>query len=330
MRKFLEPNGVFELKIPITWEYSLKNDKVHTFQDCEIWKSDTFQLSLIRLETPEQETNVSSLLMASTKINDKDIIYHVLPETHRNDFSTKKWIRKFERTIVFFTLTYTTESNPELESLTIQERVEIVKAVIQSFKLIEDKKRESHIKSFRFESFLQGVATTMYILNNSIENKAFIETICILANQIDALLRTGIILKSQLINRNNEIDTEWIYQGPDDRKKSEKDIYKKANELGIINTSELTQLYNLFEHRNRVIHRFIISEITYAEVEDIAYSYYQLQESIYKTIYDLESEQIKLGIGMTIQGTDEKNIPATEIIKGKLGNLKYFEKLTNN
>jgi len=45
----------------------------------------------------------------------------------------------------------------------------------------------------------------MVILNNAVEHKAFIEAACILATQVDAFLKIGIVLKSQLINRNNEI-----------------------------------------------------------------------------------------------------------------------------
>jgi hypothetical protein len=85
-------------------------------------------------------------------------------------------------------------------------------------------------------------------------------------------------------------------------------------------------LFKLYDDRNRVIHRFIISEITLAEVEEIAYQYYKQQEAINKIIFDLEAEQITLGIGMTttadkVQGEAEH----LDFIKGKIGKIDYFD-----
>lgn len=47
-------------------------------------------------------------------------------------------------------------------------------------------------------------------------------------------------------------------------------------------------LYELYEDRNRVTHRFSISEITLAEVERIAYDYYFLREEIKIIVDNLE------------------------------------------
>ncbi len=177
--------------------------------------------------------------------------------------------------------------------------------------------------------FLQGVGATSLILNRAVENKAFIEATCIIANQIDALLRIGIILKNQIVNSNREIQTEWIYQGLSDKKKSEKEIYKKSLDLGVIDPTFLNDLYTLYDDRNRVIHRFIISEITLAEVEEIAYKYHIKAEALNKTIYDIEAEQIKLNVGMTTIGNGKENVNHLDYIKGKIGKLNYFDDKDN-
>jgi hypothetical protein len=140
------------------------------------------------------------------------------------------------------------------------------------------------------------------------------------------LLRTGIILKKQILNHDSEIESEWIYQGISDKKKSEKEIYLKSKDLGIIDDCILTELMTLYEDRNRVVHRFIISEITLAEVEEIAYSYYKQQEKVYQIVYDLESEQIKLGLGMTRRGGQAHSKDLMNSFKGKIGKLDYFDK----
>ena len=139
------------------------------------------------------------------------------------------------------------------------------------------------------------------------------------------MLRIGIVLKSQILNSNTEIDEEWIYQGLSDKKISEKDVYKKAKEIDIINDAMFAELYTLYDHRNRVIHRFIISEITLAEVEEIAYQYYLMRKKVNSIIIDIEKEQIRLNVGMTKNGGDQKIANELEFIKGKIGIQNYFE-----
>jgi hypothetical protein len=113
------------------------------------------------------------------------------------------------------------------------------------------------------------------------------------------LLKKGENLAKMRLNKNDDIDEQWVYQGPNDKKKSEKDIYQKAKSLGIIDEVIYNKLFTLYEDRNRVVHRFIISEITLAEVEDIAFRYYQIMNEINRIIYEIEQEQIKRGVGMT-------------------------------
>jgi len=328
MRRFLDEKGTFEIIVPINWKYSLQKEKVHTFQDYEIWKSDTFQLSITNLETTEDENNFNFFLDSFGKIEKGKIDCYKLPDNIGKEFSIKSWVKRFDKKVALFTLTFSNKTDKTLDGLSIKKKVKIVKSIIESFKLIEESKSETELKYYRFKMFLHGIGATMDMLNNAVEHGAFIEATCIIANQIDALLRTGIILKQQILNRNSEIESEWIYQGIKDKKKSEKDIYRKSKELGIIDDVAHNELQSLYDDRNRVIHRFIISEITLAEVEEIAYSYYKQQEKINQIIYALESEQIKLNIGMTRTGTGtpEENNEILAQIKDKLAKLNYFDR----
>lgn len=326
MRRFIDEKGTFEIKVPITWRYSIKDGKVHTFQEYEIWKSDAFQLSINDLDTDEKKANFESLLksLPTTRIGNEDFYY--LPDSGDKEFTTKTWTKLYADKAVFFTLTHPNNTDPELDSRSIEDKVLLVHSIMKEFKIIETGKSIETINSYRFEMFLQGVGATALILSKAVKNKAFIEATCILANQIDALLRIGIVLKSQLINGNSDIEIEWIYQGLTDKKKSEKDIYKKALDLGIIDQTVYDELFKLYDDRNRVIHRFIISEITLAEVEEIAYQYYKQQEAINKIIFDLEAEQITLGIGMTTTADKvQGEVEHLDFIKGKIGKIDYFD-----
>ncbi len=326
MKRFIDDKGTFEIKVPTTWKHSIKNGKVHTFQEYEIWKSDAFQLSINDLDTDDKKKNFLNLTKSLPVEKIGDLTFNRFPDNGDKDFTTKSWIRQYGDKTVLFTLTHPNNPDKDLDNRTIEEKIEIVHSILKEFKLIEDGKNIAAINSYRFDMFLQGVGATALILSKAVENKAFIEATCVLANQIDALLRIGIILKNQILNSNSEIEIEWIYQGLSDKKKSEKDIYKKALDLGIIDQQTFDELYVLYDDRNRVIHRFIISEITLAEVEEIAYKYYQKQQAINKLIYDLESEQIRLNIGMTKIDNDkhseEKHL---DYIKGKIGKQNYFD-----
>jgi len=326
MKRFIDEKGTFEIKVPTTWNHSIKNGKEHTFQEYEIWKSDAFQLSINSLDTEEKKKNFQNLTKSLTVEKIGDIDFYKLPDSGDMEFTTKTWLKQFGDKSVIFTLTHPNNPDKDIDSRTISEKVETIHSILKEFKLVEDGKSIDVINSYRFDMFLQGVGTTALILSKAVENKAFIEATCLLANQIDALLRIGIVLKNQITNNNSEIEVEWIYQGLTDKKKSEKDIYKKALDLGIIDQSTFDELYVLYDDRNRVIHRFIISEITLAEVEEISFKYYQKQQAINKVIYDLESEQIKLNVGMTRVDNDKQNDDNhLDYIKGKIGKQNYFD-----
>ena len=146
MKKFIDEKGTFEIKVPSTWKYSLKDGKVHTFQEYEIWKSDAFQLS-IREPKDETETLRFQEIIKSlkeTKISGKS--YYSYPDFKGNGFTTKTWTAQIECKIVLFTLTHSVSQDFKLDPKTIDEKIEIVHQIISEFKLIEPDKSEQEIK----------------------------------------------------------------------------------------------------------------------------------------------------------------------------------------
>ena len=327
MKKFIDDNAIFEIKIPISWKYSLLDNRVHTFQEYDPWNSDCFQLSITKIENENHKKELVQLFSLLPPLEISDVDYRAFPDTEEDSFIIKSWTTIFGNDVIHFTLTVDKNDDPDLNPTPIEEKVRIVHKILTSFDLIPEEHKELKLNSYRFEMFLQGVGATNLMLNRAIENKAFIEATCLLATQIDSLLRIAIVLKNQLINRNMEIDKEWIYQSAIDKKKSEKDIYKKAKELGILDNDSSNELYKLYEDRNRIIHRFIISEITLADIESISYDYYMIREKIKQVVDDIESEQIKQNIGMTtVDETDPGNkSPYMQFFMGKIGKLKYFD-----
>lgn len=320
MKSFVQNDGIFELEIPVSWHYRIDNGKVHTFENYEHGGSHAFQISLIKATDKRIVARFRNMVSDAilVKFQGKDVYCH--QDTKDRDYIVKVWFSFLSENIVTFTYTYRQTDN-DLPT----EYKDVIKA-IGTFELIDHDKRKSKLNSYHFIMFLKGIAATNAMLNNAVENKAFIETTCILANQIDALLRTGIVLKEQLINGNSDIDEQWIYQGTNDQRKSEKDIYRKANELGVIDEDIFKQLYDLYKERNRVVHRFIVSEITLLVVERIAYRYYLLREAINRVIYSIEEEQIEKQVGMTQKGNPEDSGESLDDwVDEKIGSIGYFE-----
>jgi hypothetical protein len=140
---------------------------------------------------------------------------------------------------------------------------------------------------------------------------SFLESVCLGASLIDAMLRIGIILQHQLNNRTAEIPLDLIFQGEKYGAISEREIYRRALAISVIDNDTFTRLQGLYDERNRVVHRYIISRITTSDVLNTAIAYEQMITALSKRIYEIEEQQINEGVGITVRG------PALEGDEGK-------------
>jgi len=328
-RRFIDGEAIFEITVPFDWRYNLHDDRIHTFDSTEIWNDTSFQISISSISESEK-SELAKLLGYLPQIPVEHFDLRERPdevdETEEGCYVTKIWNTIIGNELILFTCTYETVLDKKMYKRLEEEKLPTVFQVISSFRLLTQEFRERELNSYRFEMFLQGIGATNTILKRAFDNKAFIEATCLLSNQIDSLLRIAVVLKLQLLNGNDVIEKEWIYQGRNDKKKSEKDVYKKSKDLGIINGELFDELFVLYEDRNRVIHRFIISEITLAEVESISHSYYKIRERIKVIVDDIESEQIKSGIGMVTLDQDDPGNKSNHLRDNlsKIGSLNYF------
>ncbi|MGH9439749.1 MAG: hypothetical protein ACRD22_18180, partial [Terriglobia bacterium] len=79
-----------------------------------------------------------------------------------------------------------------------------------------------------FRQFMVGFTAAAELHTRAGRNGAFVESVCLGASVVDALLRVGLVLKHQLVTRSNEIPVELILQRPSDDLISEREIYKRA------------------------------------------------------------------------------------------------------
>jgi len=180
----------------------------------------------------------------------------------------------------------------------------------------------------KFYNFMKGLGAASQLLYLSKNKGCFIECVCLSATIIDASLRIGIILKHQLDTKTNSILTDLIFQSDEDKIISERKVYKKALFADVINQDIYNKLELLYKQRNKVVHRYIISEITTEKIILIAQEYNDVIDSIKKCLDELEIRQINEGIGMTKSG---REVPIETIMnKEKIMNNMIREKHGND
>lgn len=327
LKKFITPGADFGVEIPVTWKYSVVDGHVHTFSGFQLNHFDCVQFQIKKnLQAAEKKEWVHLFeFMDSKLLNGVDWRIYPDQEHENGQVITKAWATLWGNDLVMCNLSYLV--HPENKQDLSEEETGWVHHALSTFYLIPEEEKEHQLNSYHFRIFLQGIAATQEMLNRSIENKGFIEATCLLASQIDSMLRIAIILKKQIDQNNDLIGKEFIYQGAIDKKISEKDIYKTAKSMGILVQALFDELYERYEDRNRVIHRFIISEITLAEIETIAYQYYLVREKIKQILNDLEEQQLQLKVGMTTTDTDDPGDVTKFMndILGKIGKVDYFD-----
>ena len=157
-------------------------------------------------------------------------------------------------------------------------------------------------QSKKFENFLHAFGAARLLLQKAHKNGSLIEGLVLYASLVDGFCRICLVLKEQLDEKDNNINEKYIYQYKDEKKFTERKIYKLAFDKEIIKKKMFEELNSLYNIRNKVIHRFFISEVEYSHLEIACSRYEKLYEQLYKITYELESEQINRGIGMTIKG----------------------------
>lgn len=143
---------------------------------------------------------------------------------------------------------------------------------------------------------MSAIATIIDMKSKAIEKESHMEYIVFSANHIDALLRLSIILNSQLKRKNEEIDLGLLFQAETDKAITERTIYKRCLDLCIITNGLFTELERLYKERNKVIHRFVITDIRSEDVFNLALEYEKIYKKIHPIILELEKKQIDEGI----------------------------------
>lgn len=332
MKLYTDHSGKFQMYIPIDWQYknptyyntvndnnpqafALYDNTLGIFQiSCK--PINEYILDLIKKrKEPIQSSDDKTLSFSETSNSGKVIEIYMFTcavDDH------------------FLFATYTITDKEEKLKGKYNDELNKVRKTLSTVKFIKPEFRQKVILLRRFNLFMASIATTIDLRNRALQNKSFIEYVILSASGIDALLRLSIILTSQIENENDEIDTTLLFQSESDRAIMEREIYKKTLEKNIISHDIYYKLEDLYKQRNRVVHRYIITDIRTDEVSKIAYNYSILYNKVGDIVNSIELEQVKLEVGIHKNNiklgmkSDEMELEKIiSSIKDKHGKIKY-------
>lgn len=174
----------------------------------------------------------------------------------------------------------------------------------------------------KLKNFILTFGATRKLLQRAHKQGFLIEGLVLYSSLIDGFFRICLVLKDQIEQKSNKINEKYIHQQDGRSFFTERQIFKKAFDKKIIRKELFDEINNLYDIRNKFIHRFFISEIEYSHLEIVCNRYEQVFNQLYRITYNLESEQLKKSIGMTIKGKKNTNKEECEINIGIAKKIK--------
>lgn len=286
MKHWTEPNGIFLIQIPTGWQYlnpvveGEEEKSPYSFQPYENAKG-CFQISCYPLEelapklADKYPNGVPSLTWRPSRMDDSEFRVHMFFGALADQALIGKYIY---------------DANLKNDERT-NEELRVVDNILKSLVIVPPGDRKLASDMEKFDRFQGALAASYDLLDNAIESDSFIEVIAVSANQIDAFLRLSIVIAIQLKNQTDEVPLKYLFQAEDERGLMERKIYDDALKYNVITDNDHKELNSLYKLRNRVIHRYIISDIKTRDLPGIALRYVEASEKVRLILRDLENEQ---------------------------------------
>lgn len=154
------------------------------------------------------------------------------------------------------------------------------------------------------EQFLSGMAAACVKFNEAVEKRSAIERIILGAAIIDGQLRMALILREPLQSNSRSIQEKLLCEADDERGVSERSIFRRCRDAGIVDEPLFQRLGAAYDKRNKIIHRYLLSDANYAFATALVFEYADVIETVKQVVHRIESEQIRLGRGMTVPGPE--------------------------
>ncbi|MCG7500188.1 hypothetical protein MHO82_25380 [Vibrio sp. Of7-15] len=303
MKHWTEPNGILLIHIPIEWQYlnpAIEGEKEaspYSFQPYED-SLGCFQLSCYPLEeqapslAKANPNGVKKLAWNRSRMDDAEFCAHMFFGALGDQALIGKYI-------------YDVSLKNDVR---IKEQLALVEDVLNSVVIVPGSDRKLASDLDKFDRFNASLAASHDLLNSAIESESYIEIIAITASQIDAYLRLCIVIAKQLGERTNDIDIKYLFQADNERGIMERKIYEHSLQYNVIDQEIFDELNTLYQLRNRVIHRYIISNIKTRDLVNIATRYLAILESVRLILRGFEEMQAQEKYGLYGKMSDKASV----------------------
>lgn len=303
MKYFTEPKGRFVIHVPIEWQYKnveVGYEEVSPFS-FELYKDSVgaFQISCYSEEERPINKNAPVQRYDTNKLN------FIKQRMDGDGFNIHLWYAVVEDHSFMAKYIYDTANQDHAE---VKKELKKAELALETLELINPAQRELILEMDKYDKFIASLAASFDLKKQAIDSKSIIELLIIIANQIDAYLRIAIVMKKQLQQKTNRIDITLLYQGEIDPPIMERKVYKLAKDLGVLSQEVFDKLERLYKERNKVVHRYIISEFKTVYLYEIVYEYEEICETVRQSLKGIEEVQFaeKIGIHGTDRHPDEK------------------------
>lgn len=310
MKHWTEPKGIFLIQIPTEWQY--RNPAVEGVEEASPFSFEPyentvgcFQISCYPLEklapqlAEDYPNGVPRLEWRHSRMDDSEFCAHIFFGALADQALIVKYIYDADL------------DNDER----IERELRVVEDILKSLVVVPPNDRKLASDMDKFDRFEGALAASYDLLNNAIESESFIEVIAISTNQIDAFLRLSIVIATQLENETDEIQIKYLHQSDNERGIMERKIFEDALKYNIITEEIYEELASLYRLRNRVIHRYIISDIKTRDLPHIAAKYLEVADKVRLALRDLENKQKECNFGVYGKKFGKVSLPDDKTIK---------------
>jgi hypothetical protein len=167
------------------------------------------------------------------------------------------------------------------------------------------------------------------LLFNANHKGSLIEGMVVYAAMVDGLLRMGLVLQRQILQKNSEIDGILISQQAGNSFLTERKVYRLALDEAVIDQTLFQTISSLYDRRNQVVHQFLLTNLTYDDLPPTLERYELVYKNLYKIVYALEAKQIEMGIGMSAMDDRPSSVRNRDVFQEVLKKVAPSETESN-
>ena len=175
----------------------------------------------------------------------------------------------------------------------------IIENAYSDFESVKQDIIKEVISANPLNNFTETFLAVEVLLDKAKKSKSHLECLVLSVAKAEALLRFCLILDRQIKKKNTDVERKLVYQDSPRDFYSERQIFKMSLEANIISLEDKNELDEIYEVRNKAVHRYFISDFEYAHLKYVLSRIDAIIEKIGNKCGNLEKRQVELGIGMT-------------------------------